>query len=97
MGGCDCMFDTNVVHAFKKAVPIYPKGITIKLSNGQEGIVIENTSNSLRPIVRLLNGQEINLNNSIEHYNLTIHPESAIETDFSDELGRLNRAFTNEV
>jgi HD-GYP domain-containing protein (c-di-GMP phosphodiesterase class II) len=97
MGGCDCMFDSKVVHAFKKAVPIYPKGITIKLSDGQECIVIENTSNSLRPIVRLLDGQEINLNNSIEHYNLTIHPESTVETDFSDEMGRRNRTFTYEI
>ncbi len=93
LGSCDCMFDARVVHAFHKAVPIYPKGITLQLSNGQEGIVIENTSNPLRPVVRLFNGEEINLNNSIEHYNLTIRKETTLETDFSDELGR-RRNFT---
>lgn len=97
MGGCNCMFDTKVVQAFMKAVPIYPKGTSVLLSNGQEAIVIENTSNSLRPIVRLLSGHEINLNNSIEHYNLTIHPETTAETDFSDEMGRRNRALTYEL
>lgn len=93
LGSCDSLFDSKVVQEFKNTVPIYPKGITIKLSNGQEAIVIGNTSNSLRPIVRLFSGQEINLNNSIEHYNLTIHPESTVETDFSEEFGRCNRRF----
>lgn len=96
MGGCNRMFDEKVIHAFMKAVPIYPKGITVMLSNGEEAIVVENTANTLRPVIRLFNGLEINLNTSKQHFNITVHPDTTVETDFSDELGLNNRFFANE-
>jgi HD-GYP domain-containing protein (c-di-GMP phosphodiesterase class II) len=72
MGSCSRLFDTSVVRAFLKSVPIYPKGTSVLLSTGQEAVVIENTRNTLRPKVRLLDGQEINLGSLDEYRNITI-------------------------
>lgn len=88
MGGCDILFDREVVEVFLKCVPVFPKGMGIQLSDGRTGIVLENTVNSARPKVRLLDGQELDLSEP-RHQNLTISAlEEEIELDYSDELER---------
>ena len=53
MGGCGTLFDQQVVRAFMDKVPVYPKGVTVLLSDGREAIVVENHLGSpLRPTVR---------------------------------------------
>ena len=50
MGGCGTLFDQQVVRAFMDKVPVYPKGVTVLLSDGREAIVVENPIASDRPI-----------------------------------------------
>jgi PleD family two-component response regulator len=57
-------------------VPFYPKGTQVKLSDGSEGIIVENAgARNLRPLIRCLDGAMVDLQ-SKEHYNLTILKES---------------------
>lgn len=63
MGGSGTLFDAKIVKAFKDYIPIYPKGITVLLSNGFRAIVLDNNKgNPLRPKLILEgNGQVIDL------------------------------------
>lgn len=62
LGGCGTNFNREVVEAFIKYIPIYPKGTKIVLSNGITGVVYENNlDNPLRPKVILENGELIDL------------------------------------
>lgn len=53
MGGCGICFDKSVVDTFIRLVPLYPIGSEVKLSNGDNCLVIANRGqNNLRPVVR---------------------------------------------
>ncbi len=56
------IYDKAVVQAFISMYPMYPKGFEITLSNGETGVVIDNSEHSERPIIRLYSsGTEIDL------------------------------------
>jgi HD-GYP domain-containing protein (c-di-GMP phosphodiesterase class II) len=60
-GYCYTRFDKRVIDAFRKAVSIYPVGITVTLSTGQKGVVIGNNDGiPQRPIVRVYTDNEGN-------------------------------------
>lgn len=62
MGGCGIMFDREIVQTLLTYVPLYPKGTEVRLSDGREGIIFENFGiHNLRPIVRLMDGEMIDL------------------------------------
>ncbi len=72
MGAGGIMFDPKVVESLLMYVPFYPKGTQVKLSDGREGIIVENAGNrNLRPLLRLLDGTMIDMLEQ-DHYNLTI-------------------------
>ena len=72
MGGCGIMFDQKVVEALMQYVPLFPKGTDIMLSDGQLGIIFENSGiHNLRPIVRLFDGELMDLT-APEHLHLTL-------------------------
>ncbi len=53
--GAGILFDARIVEAFRRAVVLYPNGITIKLSDGTTGVVIrQNKGITERPVVRIL-------------------------------------------
>ncbi|HAQ06792.1 MAG TPA: hypothetical protein DCR24_04410 [Bacillus bacterium] len=53
--GSDSLFDPKVVDAFRRAVAIYPVGLTVILNDGREGVVAEqNPGLSERPVIRVL-------------------------------------------
>lgn len=85
MGGGGTHFDKKVVEAFLSAVPIYPKGVSVYLSDGSEAIVVDNSKNTLRPIIRFLNGTEVDLSENMEYLKVTICSSSDVEHDFSHE------------
>lgn len=84
MGGCDILFDEKVVSKFLQCVPVYPKGTTVKMSDGREAIVIENTTNPMRPKIRFEDGSSIDLNLEADHQSVVIAPSMEVELDFSD-------------
>ena len=56
------MFEENYVKAFLTYIPIYPKGRNVILSTGETAIVVENRQkNTMRPIIRKLDGTTIDL------------------------------------
>ncbi len=70
MGGCNIMFDSKVVDALIKYVPLFPLGTEVVLSDGRRAIVRANRgAHNLRPIIRFFNGTEMDLakpeNNSV--------------------------------
>lgn len=89
MGGCNILFDEQVVRAFLKWVPVYPKGVVVRLSDGREAIVCENTKNPIRPKVRLRTGEVLDLSDEMKHRDITINPTSSVETDYSNEMAAL--------
>lgn len=42
MGAGGIMFDRQVVEALLLYVPFYPKGTQVELSDGRQGIIVEN-------------------------------------------------------
>jgi putative nucleotidyltransferase with HDIG domain len=55
--GSGNLFDSKVVDAFRRAVAIYPVGLTVILSDGRKGVVAaQNPGLSERPVVRVLEG-----------------------------------------
>lgn len=89
MGGNNILFNGEVVRAFLKCVPVYPKGVMVTLSDGREGIVYENTNNPIRPKIRLKTGEMIDLSDETKNLHLTINPTSSVETDYSNEMAAL--------
>ncbi len=89
MGGCNILFNEEVVRAFLKSVPVYPKGVMVTLSDGREGVVFENTNNPIRPKIRLRTGELIDLGDEKEYLDITINPTSSVETDYSNEMAAL--------
>lgn len=78
MGGCGILFDRDVVQMLLKYVPLYPKGTEVEISDGRRGIICENAGiHNLRPVIRLMTGQKLDLCEK-GNLNLTIMtPESA--------------------
>ncbi len=72
MGACGIMFDQDIVTALLKHVPLYPKGTEMIMSDGRHCIIVENKEmHNLRPIIRLMDGQTINLMDK-EYFNITL-------------------------
>ena len=72
MGGCGLLFDKEVVTVLIKFVPMFPKGTEVELSDGRDGIILENTDiHNLRPVVRLHDGSLLDLAEP-EYFNTTI-------------------------
>lgn len=68
------VFDPRLVKVFLRKVAPYPLGTIVKLSNGQEAIVIENNEEcSTRPIIKILESKKvINLTEDWSSRNITI-------------------------
>ena len=72
MGACDMMFDREVVLAFLRYVPLFPKGTTVRLSDGRDAIIYDNTENrNLRPILKTMDGKLLDLQ-APDNLNITI-------------------------
>lgn len=78
MANSGAHFDPTVVKVFLRKIAPYPVGSMVKLSNGYQALVVENTSNLMtRPVVRLVDGQgnklaDVNLATNREATNITI-------------------------
>ncbi|WP_445492318.1 HD-GYP domain-containing protein [Niallia sp. 03133] len=60
--GINKLYDAKIVEAFRKAIILYPNGMSVSLSSGEKGIVSrQNKGLNERPIIRIIkkNGKEI--------------------------------------
>lgn len=71
MSQSDLQFDIELVRVFSFEVSTYPIGASVKLSDGREGRVLENTPGFItRPTVKIRSGEIIKL--SSEYLNVTV-------------------------
>lgn len=83
MGRCNAQFNKEIVQQFLKSVPVYPKGFPVMLSDGREGFVLRNKKGfPLRPVIRLLDGKEIDLSDVKKNRNITLHSVMESEEQF---------------
>lgn len=65
--GAGTLFDQKIIEAFRKAVAVYPSGITVVLNDGRKGIVCkQNVGLSDRPIIRILEEKGIEISQPYE-------------------------------
>lgn len=97
MGACGIMFDTDVVLALLKHVPLYPKGTEMIMSDGRHCIIVENKGfHNLRPIIRLMDGTTIDLTDK-EYLNITLVAAAsadAISRESEEERNIMIQAYT---
>lgn len=55
------IFDKELVDIFTREFPFYPVGFTLELSNGELAVVVSNVANPMRPLVRKMDGTDIDL------------------------------------
>ncbi len=92
MGGGGIMFDSRVVGALLLHVPFYPKGTQVRLSDGRDGIIVENSgTRNLRPLLRLLDGTMLDLQQQ-ENFKYTILHETNNESVLDPLTGEEARA-----
>jgi HD-GYP domain-containing protein (c-di-GMP phosphodiesterase class II) len=61
LSGAGVLFDWNLVNLFRQKFSIYPLGVCVKLSDGQEGFVVkDNKGFPDRPIIRIIYDNEGN-------------------------------------
>ena len=76
MGGANTHFDFDIITAFLAAFAPYPVASRVILSDGRIGEVVSNTTNVLRPVIRVRNekgGEEIiDLYNDFRYLTLSI-------------------------
>lgn len=71
-------FDPDVVTAFLRSVDAYPVGVCVRLSNGEQAVVVKNyKENTLRPVVRIISvgprkGKMLDLLYDSGNFNITI-------------------------
>ena len=73
MGNADKMFDPIVVKALVYNFPLYPVGLTLRLSNGEEAVVYSNEINSMRPVIRAMDGRLVDLSTDPAYRSITIY------------------------
>jgi len=62
IGGKNLLFNEEVIDAMRCVIPTYPVGMEVFLSNGKNAIIVRNTENPNRPVVRLLEtGKDLSL------------------------------------
>lgn len=90
MGGSTTMFDEKVVNVFMQYVPIYPKGTSVVLSDGREGVISKNNrASSLRPEILLMDGTKINLMDIEKFSTVTILKQNNEDTITGAEIERI--------
>jgi len=89
MGGCDILFDRNIVEIFLRFVPVFPKGTMVEMSDNRQALIVQNTSNPLRPIIRFEDGTDVNLLEDVNYQNVTFKLCDEFETDFATHISML--------
>lgn len=92
MGGKDILFNGEVVEAMRHVIPTYPIATEVMLSNGQVAIVVEHTTDPLRPIVRIKENQ-VYINLSLPTFSsLFIIASGVFSFDYSHAVEQLNES-----
>ena len=72
MGGAGTLFDPQVVKVFVERFPLYPMGVTLRLSNGEKAVVYSNDINSARPVIRTMEEKLVDLSTDPQYRSVVI-------------------------
>lgn len=90
IGGIDILFNRQVVEAMRSVIPAYPLATEVHLSTGEKALVVEHTEDTLRPVVRIIEGGEtIDLSESV-NAGIRIISEKIASTDNAGAVDKLN-------
>lgn len=72
--GSGSKLDMHLLGLMRKYFPVYPIGLTVRLSNGEHAVVVTNEHNSIRPIVRIVERDMlVDLSDDIAYRNVVIN------------------------
>lgn len=54
----DVLFERKIVKVLQKLIAYYPVGTMVRLNTGEPGLVMEQTTNSIRPVIRVLDSEK---------------------------------------
>lgn len=54
----DLLFERKIVKVLQKIIAYYPVGTMVRLNTGEMGLVMEQTDNSIRPVIRVLDTEK---------------------------------------
>jgi len=90
IGGKNILFNEEVIDAMRGVIPTYPVGMEVCLSTGENAIVVKNTQNPTRPVVRLMeSGEDISLFDD-EHSDIFVAASGFLSLDNSEQVDSLN-------
>jgi len=92
IGGKDILFNSEVVEAMRKVIPTFPMGMEVGLSNGMKAIVVSNTFDPLRPIVRLKSSFATIDLTDLEYANIFITSSGYLSLGIEETVEELNEA-----
>ena len=85
MGSVGVMFDYDMVSAFVNKIELYPIGSYVELSDGNTAVVLMN-DNPLRPVVRVMNTNEVwDLNRDRQCLNIVVRRQLIAPKNASEE------------
>ena len=90
IGGRGILFDVEVVDAMKEVIPAYPIATDVRLSTGEDAVVVGHTKEPMRPVVRIL-GKNVDIDltrNEFKH--ILITPMSVLQAGRSGKVEKLN-------
>ena len=91
VGGKEILFDSDVIDNVIRAIPAYPIGIKVTLSTKETGEVVGQSSNGLRPIVKLNGtGAIVNLNEDDGYKAVAITDSSLKPMDYVEDIDSIN-------
>ncbi len=68
IGGAGILFDQHVVETVQSVIPPYPPGMDVILSNGERAVVTGQTTQSLRPCIKIYEtGKEVDLSSDLRY------------------------------
>lgn len=92
ISGSNILFDPDVVKALCASVPVFTPGTEVVLSNGEMALVIENTSQPMRPIVRLFsNKQYIDLSSDPDYQDILVSHTNAFHSGYAEDVAALSK------
>lgn len=88
-GGRQILFDHDVVNAMRNVIPTYPVATDVYLSTGEIAVVVAQTDDPLRPVVRVM-GDEIDTDlSSVEYMDFLIESSGFVASEHG-EVQNLN-------
>ena len=92
LGGKNILFNEEVVDVMNRVIPTYPSATEVVLNTGDRALVVRQTNDPARPIVKLIESKlYINLTHE-EHKDVYIVASGLQDGNFSREVDMLNDA-----